>query len=488
MKRYLRILAGLIGLLVLCLTQLAATSHAGITGITFRINLSAATVPTPAVQPTVTGAFTYGITCIAPSGLAYAFLPAVATANVNSATPISALTGAASNTSATSPNTCTVSQLSRPAAPAGYLWNGSPPNVVVANVNVVISAQYEVEFANVLSLATVTTAANPPAGGTVACNGPSVAGGTATCTATANPNYRFTGFTTSSCGAASATSPYITAQILSNCTVTGAFALVTYTVTGVANPAAGGTVVCASPVNSGSASSCTATANTGYSFAGFSSNGCGAASINNPYATNAITGNCTVTAAFNLNTYPITTAVTPAAGGTVSCAANPVPFGSTATCTATANAGYTLTEFTTSSCGAASASNPYITSAITSACTVTAAFSLNTVPVTTIVNIAAGGSVTCTPNPVVVGNTVTCTTVTNSGYVLTGLSGCGGATTTPGTFVTAPITAACSVTATFAAVAVVPSVPVQTLSMWMLILLGLLTVGIGSAFSVRRPR
>ena len=333
---------------------------------------------------------------------------------------------------------------------------------------------------------TVTSVANPPAGGTVSCASPVNSGATSSCTATANSGYSFTGFTTSGCGAASAANPFVTAPITANCTVTGAFSLNTYTVTAVANPVAGGAVTCTSPVNSGATSSCTATANSGYSFTGFTTSGCGAASAANPFVTAPITANCTVTGAFSLNTYPVTTATNPAAGGTAICTPNPVPSGSTTSCSATANSGYTFTGFTTSNCGAGSASNPFVTNAITGACTVTAAFSLNAIPVTTAVNLAAGGSITCSPNPVVIGRTATCSVVTNAGYALTGVSGCGGTTTTPGTFVTAPITAACSVAAAFAPFAITPSVPVPTLNGWMLILLTMLVVAIGGAICARR--
>jgi hypothetical protein len=89
---------------------------------------------------------------------------------------------------------------------------------------------------------------------------------------------------------------------------------------------------------------------------------------------------------------------------------------------------------------------------------------------------------------VAVGSTATCTVVTNAGYLLTGVSGCGGTTTSPGTFVTAPMTAACTVTAAFAPFAITPSVSVPTLGNWMLILLGLFTIGIGAAFTARRER
>ena len=637
MKQYSRLLTGLIGLAVLCLTQLGATAHAGFSAATLRVNLGVTVAP-PAAPVTVNGSFTYGVSCVGVvlPQFVLIFPPPAFTVATNAVTPIASSANVSTGTQNFASNNCTFTQLTRPAAPAGFQWSGAPPDVVITNI---VAGDpppvYAASFANVLVLPTVTAVAaplaggtvtctqpttplatsscnatanpgftfnsfitsncgsqssarpyttaplsadctvtaaftpdpfvvtavaSPPAGGTIicttpitfgnssnctvtansgyaftgvstsscgspslsspfstaaltsnctvtatftptyaitavanptlggtaSCTSPVISGATSSCTATANSGYSFTGFSTSSCGTASTTTPFVTAPITAICTVTAAFSLNTYTVTTVANPGAGGTVSCTSPVNSGSTSSCTATANSGYSFASFTTSGCGAASTASPFVTAPITANCTVTAAFSLNTYPVTTAANPAAGGTVSCTPNPVSSGSTASCGATANSGYTFTGFTTSSCGAPSASNPYVTNPITSPCTVTAAFSLNALPVTTTVNTAAGGSISCTPNPVVVGNRATCTVVTNAGYVLTGVSGCGGTVTAPGVFVTAPITAACSVAATFAPFVIAPSVPVPTLSGWMLILLTLLVVAIGGAICARR--
>ena len=52
-----------------------------------------------------------------------------------------------------------------------------------------------------------------------------------------------------------------------------------------------------------------------------------------------------VTATFTQKSYPITVTASPVAGGSVSCAPNPVSHGATSTCTATANAGYVFSTF-----------------------------------------------------------------------------------------------------------------------------------------------
>jgi hypothetical protein len=82
---------------------------------------------------------------------------------------------------------------------------------------------------------------------------------------------------------------------------------------------------------------------------------------------------------------------------------------------------------------------------MTAAKRVTATFSAAKYPITATANPAAGGTVTCTPNPVTHGTNSTCTAVPKTGYALTGFSGdCTGATCT-----LTNVTAAQSVTATF---------------------------------------
>ena len=70
----------------------------------------------------------------------------------------------------------------------------------------------------------------------------------------------------------------------------------------------------------------------------------------------------------------VSTAASPLAGGTVTCAVNVVATGGSTTCTATPNAGYSLTNI--SGCnGTTSTTSPYTTGTVTAACTVTATFS-----------------------------------------------------------------------------------------------------------------
>jgi hypothetical protein len=84
---------------------------------------------------------------------------------------------------------------------------------------------------------------------------------------------------------------------------------------------------------------------------------------------------------------------------------------------------------------------------VTSARSVTANFTAVTYAITTAVNPAGTGTVTCTPNPVAHGTDSTCTATANPGFALANWSGdCTGATCT-----LTSVTSARSVTANFAA-------------------------------------
>ena len=105
------------------------------------------------------------------------------------------------------------------------------------------------------------------------------------------------------------------------------------------------------------------------------------------------------------------------------------------------------------------------------------------VPITPVASPAEGGSVTCTPVPV--GEATSCTATPTAGWHLTGISGCGGTAGTSSPYTTGAVTAACTVTATFAKDATpgdgtgskVQAVP--SLGEWALMLLGALAAGLG---------
>jgi alpha-tubulin suppressor-like RCC1 family protein len=148
-----------------------------------------------------------------------------------------------------------------------------------------------------------------------------------------------------------------------------------------------------------------------------------------------------VTASFTQNSYAITASASPTAGGTVSCTPNPVTHGASSTCTATPNTGYAFSAFS-GDCSGASC----VLSNVTSARSVTASFTQNSYAITATASPTAGGTVSCTPNPVTHGASSTCTATPNAGYTFSAFSGdCSGASC-----VLSNVTAAKSVTANFA--------------------------------------
>jgi uncharacterized delta-60 repeat protein len=142
--------------------------------------------------------------------------------------------------------------------------------------------------------------------------------------------------------------------------------------------------------------------------------------------------------------------VTPSAGphGTLSqTVPQHVDEGETITLTATPDAGYHLV--TVGGCGGALVGSTYTTAPVFAACTVTATFAIDTYAVTS----TAGLHGTIAPAGVQVvdfGETRAFTIAPATGYHVGTVTGCGG-TLTVLTFTTAPIVAACTVTASFAA-------------------------------------
>jgi len=121
-----------------------------------------------------------------------------------------------------------------------------------------------------------------------------------------------------------------------------------YTITTATNPPAGGTVTCdPNPVAYDGTSTCTAAPSAGYSLVDWSGDCTGATCT----LTN-VTAPKTVTANFTLNTYAITTAANPPAGGTVTCDPNPVPYDGTSNCTAAPSTGYSFVEWSGDCTGA----------------------------------------------------------------------------------------------------------------------------------------
>jgi uncharacterized repeat protein (TIGR02543 family) len=198
----------------------------------------------------------------------------------------------------------------------------------------------------------------------------------------------------------------------------------TYTMTTTASPTAGGSVSGAGTYSSGASASLTATANSGYTFTGWSGDASGST---NPISV-TMNANKSVTATFTAaTTYTLTTTASPTAGGTVSGGGN-YASGATATVTATPAAGYTFTGWSGAATGA---TNP-VTVTMNANKSITATFTVTTTnyTLTTTASPTAGGSVTGA-GTYASGATATVTATANAGYTFTGWSGAATGTTNP---------------------------------------------------------
>ncbi|MEA1053314.1 hypothetical protein U5801_26440, partial [Lamprobacter modestohalophilus] len=121
--------------------------------------------------------------------------------------------------------------------------------------------------------------------------------------------------------------------------------------------------------------------------------------------------------------YSIQTTASPGAGGSVSCDPNPVEQGGSSVCIANVNSGYRFTGWS----GDCSGSNSSCTlNNVTASRSVTAGFSRITTgdhSITMVASPAAGGSISCSPNPVPEGSSSTCTAEPSEGYSFTRWSG-----------------------------------------------------------------
>jgi N-acetylneuraminic acid mutarotase len=144
-----------------------------------------------------------------------------------------------------------------------------------------------------------------------------------------------------------------------------------------------------------------------------------------------------------VTTYEIT--ATAATGGTVSPASATVDAGGTTSFTITPGAGYAVSGVT--GCGGTLSGNTYTTGAVTASCAVTASF----VAQYTVVSTAGrGGTITPASAMVDAAGTTTFTVTPNAGYVISGVTGCGG-NLSGNTYTTGATNAGCMVTASFSA-------------------------------------
>ena len=283
-----------------------------------------------------------------------------------------------------------------------------------------------------------TVTASAGAGGSISPTTTNVTpGGTASFTLTPATGYHIAGVT--GCGGTLSGSTYTTGAVNAACAVSATFAINTYTVT--AEAGTGGSIDPGSAsVEHGATASFTVAPAAGYSLVGVS--GCGGTLVGTTFTTGAVTGACTVSASFSLNSYPVSASA--GVGGSISPTSATVSHGATTDFLVTPDTGYSIGSVT--GCDGALTDNSYTTGAIGGACAVTATFTLNSYAVTA--TAAFGGSISPADATVDQGATTSFTVTPATGYSIDTVTGCDG-TLTGNTYTTAAITGACAVNATF---------------------------------------
>jgi len=247
----------------------------------------------------------------------------------------------------------------------------------------------------------------------------------------------------SGCGGSLDGNTYTTGPIIADCTVSATFAIDTFTVT--PSPGANGSMTPSTPqtVNYNDTMVFTVTPDNGYRIETVT--GCSGSLIGDIFTTGPVTNDCTVTATFSLGGYT----VTPSAGANGSITPSTpqtVNHGLTTAFTVTPDIGYHINSV--SGCGGSLDGNTYTTGPIIADCTVSATFAIDTFTVTP--SPGANGSMTPSTSQTVNYNDTQIFTVTpDTGYQISSVSGCGGSLD-GNTYTTSPITADCTVSATFA--------------------------------------
>ena len=233
----------------------------------------------------------------------------------------------------------------------------------------------------------ITATANPTAGGTLTGAGTYNHFETCTLTATANEGYTFINWTKD--GEEVSTNSTISFTVTEAAAYVANFQLNSYEITATANPEAGGTITGAGTYNHFETCTLTATESEGYTFVNWTRNGEVVATTLSYSFT--VTEAASFVANFSLNSYEITVAANPTAGGTVT-GGNTYNHFETCTLTATANEGYTFINWTKN--GSVVSTNATYSFTVTEGGAYTANFQLNSYEITATANPSAGGTIT----------------------------------------------------------------------------------------------
>ena len=246
---------------------------------------------------------------------------------------------------------------------------------------------YIITFTSVQTYA-ITATANPTEGGTTTGGGNYQEGETCTLTATANTGYHFVNWTKDNVVVTTNNTYTLTVGTEDEAYVAN-FELNSYDITVTANPTAGGTVTGGGTYNHFATCTLTATANTGYHFVNWTSNG-SVVSTNANYSF-TVEGGGNYVANFQLNSYEITTSANPTAGGTTTGDGTYDHF-STCNLTATANEGYHFVNWTLNGQQVSTEANYSFT--VEGGGNYVANFQLNSYEITATANPTAGGTIT----------------------------------------------------------------------------------------------
>lgn len=280
------------------------------------------------------------------------------------------------------------------------------------------------KFNQVVNTYDVTATVSPAAAGTASVDvaGPYTCGQTITFTTTANPGYEFQHWTKD--GVLFIDQTTFNWNVDEDADFVAVYAAIEYDVTATAT--AGGSVAPAAQVKTiGQAVEVTATANTGYEFAGWTATGVTLAdAMANPATFNQPANDVSLVATFVEIDYNVT--ATANAGGTVAPATQVMNYGDAVTVTATPAAGYVFNGWTATGVTLANAmANPASFSMPANNVTLVADFAKIPYTVTASVVPSNGGTTSALNANYYIGDAVSITATANAGFTFTGWSATG---------------------------------------------------------------
>jgi uncharacterized repeat protein (TIGR02543 family) len=268
---------------------------------------------------------------------------------------------------------------------------------------------------------TLTTAASPPAGGTVSVSGgPSYNyGDVVTISQTPAAGYTFAGWTATG-GTVSTDGTQLT--ITDNATLTADYTQNSYT---ASEQYTGGTVQLTSsgPYTYGQVVGLSAAPDAGWQFLGWSVTGASTLSDSTAATTSlTVLDNFILTANFSALSYNLTGVASPTAGGTVDVSSATGTIGQAVSLSQTPQTGYTFTGWTVTDGGNGAALNSDSTAVILGSADVTVTANYSQTPYTVTVTQVPGGTVAVSPSQATYtyGSTATVTATAQTGYQLAG--------------------------------------------------------------------